>query len=449
MLAIITNYNMYSTRTWYIGTYIHFPRKTKRTSLKVRFKHSRLENFFFFRRIRFYRHSDHACMEPNSAMDGQRTGIRTSSNSPTGAPRIVRCGTSESLEHDVVPHDESFPTLGEALRATISKRGRTSPTTSVPSPGSAVNSVSKKVNNQASPNTVLKSGVHAAASSNLINSHPMATPSTAPSSGRTEFVSAQSNPSPPFLTPASVPVSNDSQATLSSNDGSSVVSRRPGSATLRQVDFAANATQYQYDADESVSVPPNGQQSVRLNQPVVNRNVAPVFPQTPVVVHQQSPNPQAQQIFIPGTGHGVTVLQPASSVFSSPYLHQGQPLMSNLPQSSVPNYPSPFNNQNQSPMLSDPGFLYQQAIQNAFLAGQQAAQGMNMGVSMGMGGEVTVTKDRMIPPAQRIKASLTSVDHASAQKQVRQECYALHNYFYMNIMCIISVYWIFVHMCSS
>ena len=363
-------------------------------------------------------------MEPANAL-GSAPPSNPDSPTTTHDKRGVNgLHNNQDLDHDLASESQDFPTIEQALRAVIPKRGRSSPGAAAPSPGLINSSQPKKVNNQPSPNTAAKSNSQVSSSSTLLSSHPLVLTASTTNSGRTDFASAQSSPQS-FYTPAPPPslsASVGSQGTMPSNDSAA---RRSGSVGghSRQVDFAPTATQYRYDANEAVSAAPNGSSVTRSQGPAIVPVNSHPFPQTPVVVHGSNSGlnaSSASQIFVPGSGHGVTVLQPQQQN-SFPHLI---PNTHNYPQMSntgpIPGvYPATFIMDSQG---LDP---FQAAINNAFLAGQRIANASHMFQNtqgLNMGGEVTVTKDRMIPSAQKIKASLTGIDLLSASKQVRHEC---------------------------
>ena len=338
-------------------------------------------------------------------------------------------GLDEVLEVDA----QQFPTLLEAARIAPAKRNRYSPSNLGPSPSIVQ---SKKSNTSSSPSQIQN---QAAMPAKLLNAHPMlchVTPNTTTpaASSSQQFSTANSTPglsnfatanSSSFKTPASS-TSVDSNATLRTSELAPQRQQQNRKVvTQRHVDFAPQAQQLQFDPNDAVATVPNGRMSRQnLNIPLQRQSCS--LNQTPMIIHGPSDDsyqclhPQ-QQIFVPGSSHGVTVLPSLSSQQQS----DGSPMNDSgfvqLPSAQNQN----FSSNVQTPVPIPDGhisqFAFQQAVNNAYMLGQQMAMAGNQTPFMATN-EVTVTKDRMIAPAIKLKSNLQSVDNTTAGRQVSQRC---------------------------
>ena len=379
------------------------------------------------------------------------------------SPKSINGNRPEDLDFDIT--NEDFPQLQSGV---VSKRGRNSPGATIPSPNTTN---SKKKNLNPSPNSLPKASAQPVSKeqSTLVANHPFVTPATtsAASSGtnnaNSTAISTLSNASSSVTCPTS------SQATRGTTVQSPPLSATPGSPVnasqttalppQKQVAFAQTATQFVYRPGSPInsqvpngnvsqpsknpqvlnSNPPSSQNSSPTLSPISNPQL-PGLPiassassmqshmvQTPFVLHSaanQNIN-GGQNSQLQGSSVQATVLGQGTSQQGVPSI-QHVPLQHPVPLQLFPvlSFPQMQQNMVQPLQLQNPNQYndptLQLMFQQAFMMGQQAGSSMVQAVQQGAHQEVTFNKDKLIPPAQKIKASLQSVDINTTAKQVRQ-----------------------------
>ena len=368
------------------------------------------------------------------------------------SPKPTHC--DDELEGlTVVEGVEDFPTLKDAN----TKRARNSPGVNAPSPNAANN---KKVNVNPSPNSQAKASSKLALSSSsaLVSSHPFASPTPATSASASQDVSAASTGRTENTFPSpSVPLVNDGlplptpaqPVLLPCSSGHPRSSQScAASQQSKQVSFSASSTQVSYAPSAPVSTPPNGNSSLHSNVPTVTITRPRSQSSSPTAANVGSQAPLSLPGLSSNSTNGVTtqlssqtpyIVHPPQHQFQNipqiplqqPTNHQPQfqippsghqTFYPQYPNSSMFQIPPPYNGPDAMAM----------ALHNAYLMGQQSGGHINHS-------EVTVSKDKMIAPAQKIKGSLASADPNTTGKSVRQKGYA----FCFNVFNVAKLYIIF------